>query len=214
MPDERFFVRCLQMSELCFMGIRDAVIQALHDPGLPTCREKASALRQATAFADLLLSILRLLHTLTREDFLRFRELTGNSSAVQSFNYQSMELVLYGPSETKARLLAGSAHYASLLAATDPAGATCLAGYLREVEQRAPDAGAAEFLAWARKLDRRLLGWRTFHLRIAAAYVPPGKMGTGGTEGVPYLRHVLQKRLFPDSVADESAAPGAGEPAR
>jgi tryptophan 2,3-dioxygenase len=161
------------------------------------------------------------LATMTPSDYTRFREVLGPSSGFQSDQFRAVETLLGvrgggvpGPLTTE---------YAAQPSLWDDANAALArAGFDVPAEaltrnwpdKYEPNDGVRD--AWtavyrdptthwdlyqlAEKLvdiDDALATWRHKHV-LTVSRVIGGKMGTGGTAGVPYLESTLVKRAFPE----------------
>jgi tryptophan 2,3-dioxygenase len=197
--DEVLFLRTIAEDELCFKAIYMAVRQA----GEAIERELFDAaelfLSQATAFASMLHESFRVLQSMPPEHFIDFREVTGQASAVQSYNYQRLDIALFGISPEKIGVFQRVPHLKSLLQCTSRefASLTSLLGAL-------PDQNGVHgpVMECARLLDRHLLSWRGLHLSFALRYLPPEALGTGGTAGPSYLQKFFRQSLFADTEPD------------
>ncbi|HWF06677.1 MAG TPA: hypothetical protein VHA06_23500, partial [Candidatus Angelobacter sp.] len=154
---------------------------------------------QATAFASMLHESFRVLQSMPPEHFLDFREVTGQASAVQSFNYQRLDIALFGLSPEKVSIFQRVPHLSSLLQYSSREFAS-----LRSLLNALPQRGNMEerVLELARLLDRHLLSWRGLHLSFALRYLPPEALGTGGTAGPSYLQKFFRQSLFDDTEPD------------
>lgn len=155
---------------------------------------------EANAFVNVLYGAFRVLRTMPPEHFAGFRESTGNASAIQSRNYQVMDIYLRGVDPEKRDLYIGMPHLADLARFEHPRFVSLRRALATVAESRV--AGADQVLQEARLLDERLLTWRGLHLAFAKSYLPDGGAGTGGTVGAPYLARLLRAGLFPGSVMD------------
>ena len=197
--DEVLFLRTIAEDELCFKAMYLAIRQA----GEALERELPEAavcfLTQATAFASMLHESFRVLQSMPPEHFLDFREVTGQASAVQSFNYQRLDIALFGLNPEKVSIFQRVPHLSSLLQYSSREFAS-LRSLLYALPQR---AGLEErVLELARLLDRHLLSWRGLHLSFALRYLPPEALGTGGTAGPSYLQKFFRQSLFDDTEPD------------
>lgn len=197
--DEVIFLRTIHIAEFCFYGIRVAAQEAreLLRLGLP--HAAAAPLEQATAFGALLYQAFKVLRTMPPQHFLDFRDATGDASAIQSLNYQLMEIHLRGVNSGKAEHLRRIPHLRQLAKFAHP-GFIHLQSLLREADPEAP--GWGEVLAAARSLDQKWLTWRGLHLSFAIVYLPQAVKGTGDTAGAPYLRKFLRAGLFDTTEID------------
>ncbi|MEQ1504455.1 MAG: tryptophan 2,3-dioxygenase family protein [Myxococcota bacterium] len=201
--DEVLFLRAIHVAEFCFLGIRVSANRASDALGSDRFPEAAGALGQAVAFATVLYQLFLCVRTMPPEHFLDFRKATGRASAVQSLNFQLMEIALRGPNPQKREVFDQVDHLRDLRA--HHAACAPLSMSLHRVDGSHP--GHAEVRDAARLLDRRLLNWRGLHLAFALTYLPPASAGTGATEGAPYLERFHRAGLFVDTrVEPEDAA--------
>jgi tryptophan 2,3-dioxygenase len=197
--DEVLFLRTIAEDELCFKAIYMAVRQA----GEALERELFGAaelfLHQATTFASILHESFRVLQSMPPEHFIDFREVTGQASAVQSYNYQRLDIALFGISPEKISVFQRVPHLKSLLQYRSREFAS-LRSLLGSMAQK---HGLHErVMACARLLDKHLLSWRGLHLSFALRYLPPEALGTGGTAGPSYLQKFFRQSLFTDTEPD------------
>jgi tryptophan 2,3-dioxygenase len=197
--DEVLFLRTIAEDELCFKAIYVAVRQA----GEAIERELFDAaelfLREATIFASMLHESFRVLQSMPPEHFIDFREVTGQASAVQSYNYQRLDIALFGISPEKISVFQRVPHLKSLLQYTSREFAS-LRSLLALLAQKSGLQSAV--MDCARLLDKHLLSWRGLHLSFALRYLPPEALGTGGTAGPSYLQKFFRQSLFADSEPD------------
>jgi tryptophan 2,3-dioxygenase len=197
--DERLFLRVLQASELCFLGLRQTVAAAIErikarDPVLAT-----SDIERAMRFSSLLAGLLKVLRTMPVEHFAGFRLNTGKASAIQSINFQLLDILLHGANTDKTADLLRVAHLKGVLRFCDSRFVSLRDG-LRTL---AGTGGAWDALADAAgRFDRQLLTWRGLHLSFAKTYIPNHGPGTGGTTGAAYLRKHLLRGLFDNQEPD------------
>jgi tryptophan 2,3-dioxygenase len=193
--DEFMFIRVLQASELCFYAIRVAVTAAVDAVKTQAYARAAEDVEASLTFAWILYRLLFVLRTMPVRHFERFRYNTGAASAIQSVNYQLLDVVLYGLASKKIEYLRRLGHLEPLVRMADARFVS-----LRDTVRRADGAtpASAQFLDVCRQLDRSLLMWRGLHLSFAKTYVPHQGHGTGGTTGASYLRGLLFRGLFND----------------
>jgi tryptophan 2,3-dioxygenase len=196
--DEVLFLRTIAEDELCF----NAVYLATRQAGEAIERSLVDAavffLDQATAFVTLLHESFRVLQSMPPEHFVDFREVTGQASAVQSFNYQRLDAAVFGVSPEKITIFQRVPHLSSLIQFASKEFAS-----LRSLLQSLPNNGMWErVIQSARHLDSHLLSWRGLHLSFALRYLPPEALGTGGTAGPSYLQKFFRQSLFMDTEPD------------
>jgi tryptophan 2,3-dioxygenase len=197
--DEVLFLRTIAEDELCFKAMYLAVRQAGEALERELTEAAACFLTQATAFASMLHESFRVLQSMPPEHFLDFREVTGQASAVQSFNYQRLDIALFGLNPEKVSVFQRVPHLSSLLQYSSREFAS-LRSLLNALPQR--DGLEERVLELARLLDRHLLSWRGLHLSFALRYLPLEAPGTGGTTGPSYLQKFFRQSLFDDTEPD------------
>ena len=196
--DEVLFLRTIAEDELCFKAIYLAVRQAGEAIERNLFEAALLFLEQATAFASMLHESFRVLQSMPPEHFIDFREVTGQASAVQSFNYQRLDAVLFGVSPEKISVFQRVPHLNSLLQFASKEFAS-LRSLLQTLSQ---DNASQNVVQRAKLLDRHLLSWRGLHLSFALRYLPAEAMGTGGTAGPSYLQKFFRQSLFMDTEPD------------
>lgn len=193
--DEYLFIRVLQASEVTFVTLVDQVqtaIGGIRARDADTARAAVLAASQCITQGGRLFSILA---TMSADSFRRFRQFTEGASAIQSEHYKRFELLCGVP---PAQRLA-SAAFSNVPPVQDEARGdpeTLTRAYLDA--RRQGWFGPAEWKSIDAALDQleeTHQRWKTTHFRIA------GKMlgdagGSGYTAGVPYLRDLLDNRLF------------------
>jgi tryptophan 2,3-dioxygenase len=193
--DEYLFLRVLQASEVTFVTLTDhlrAAIRGIRTSDAERARAAVIAASQCLAQGGRLFSILA---TMSADSFRRFREFTEGASAIQSEHYKRFELLCGVP---PARRLASPA-FSNVLPVRDEARSdpeTLTRAYLDARSQGR--FGAAEWEAIDAalgELERAHQRWKTTHFRIAGKMLGDAP-GSGYTAGVPYLREVLDNRLF------------------
>ena len=159
------------------------------------------------------------LSTLTPVDYLKFRHVLGTSSGFQSEQFRELEYRLGLKDAAYLRhYAAGTAARQRLQAAFDQPSlrdsaiaALEAAGF--DVGDRSVPALARAWLQVYRDADRwfelyelaeklvdiddALASWRHKHV-LTVERIIGNKQGTGGSEGAPYLRSTLDKRVFPE----------------
>jgi tryptophan 2,3-dioxygenase len=197
--DEVLFVRELQASELCFLGIRLSVSAAIE--AITSCEPQVAVeqLQTATRFAQLLRELLRILRTMPVDHFATFRLLTGKASALQSIGFHLMDTLLHGLNTEKLEHFRRIAHLKPVLCFCDREFVSLKQAVL-DTEESQPQW--REVWAACRQLDKDLLTWRGLHLGFAKRYIPHGAPGTGGTSGARYLREHLFRGVFDDHEPD------------
>jgi tryptophan 2,3-dioxygenase len=197
--DEVLFLRSIHISEFCFYAIRLSLVEAIENRSHPDTQR--DALEDAVGFSAILHLVFKILRTMPVEHFRDFRDATGNASAVQSHNYQRMEIYLRGLSPQKKEIFLKDPFLRELASFGHPEFVH-LGGVLRNAPER--EGAPPEVMDAARRLDRKLLAWRGLHLAFAKGYLEPHMVGTGATSGAPYLERFLKQGLFEDTPFDAS----------
>lgn len=192
--DEVLFLRTIAEDELCFKAIYLAVRQASAAIERELFDVAELFLRQAAAFACMLHESFRVLQSMPPKHFIDFREVTGQASAVQSYNYQRLDIALFSINPEKISVFQRVPHLKSLLQYNSREFAS-----LRSLLSLLPQEPVLEC---ARLLDKHLLSWRGLHLSFALRYLPPEALGTGGTAGPSYLQRFFRQSLFADTEPD------------
>lgn len=197
--DEVLFLRTIAEDELCFKAIYLAIRQAGEAIERDLLVAAGCLLDHAVGFASMLHESFRVLQSMPPEHFLDFRDVTGQASAVQSFNYQRLDIALFGLNPEKISVFQRVPHLRSLLQYCSREFAS-----LRSLIDSLPQSNepANRVIELARLLDRHLLSWRGLHLSFALRYLPPDAMGTGGTAGPSYLQKFFRQSLFDDTEPD------------
>jgi tryptophan 2,3-dioxygenase len=200
--DEVLFIRVLQGSELCFLGIRATVMSAIESLKFGAMPEALQRLGEAIEFAQILKQLLRLLRTMPVAHFAGFREITGSASALQSIGFHLMDVMLNGVNTDKIMQLKRVPHLRPVIRFCDKRFVS-----LKQIlmQDHGTSSDWEEIVSACRILDKELLTWRGLHVSFARLYIPHGAMGTGGTEGAAYLREHLFRGLFNDQEPDWQA---------
>lgn len=197
--DEVLFLRTIAEDELCFKAIYLAVRQGSEAIERGLLQAAECFLVQAIEFAAMLHESFRVLQSMPQQHFLDFREVTGQASAVQSFNYQRLDIALFGLNPEKISVFQRVPHLRGLLQFSSRDFAS-LRALLNSLSQE--HGSENRVVQQARLLDRHLLSWRGLHLSFALRYLPPEALGTGGTAGPSYLQKFFRQSLFADTEPD------------
>lgn len=200
--DEVMFVRVLQASELCFLGIRLTVSMGIQAIIFDSPRLATKKLQTAARFAGLLRDLLRVLRTMPVAHFATFRALTGKASALQSIGFHLMDTLLHGLNTEKLDHFRQIEHFKPVLSFCDK-GFVSLKQAMLSTEEGRPKW--QEVWTTCRQLDKDLLTWRGLHVGFAKRYIPHGAPGTGGTSGAHYLTQHLFRGVFDDHEPDWEA---------
>jgi tryptophan 2,3-dioxygenase len=217
--DEMLFIVIHQTKELWMK-------EMLHELRLAirfVCEDKFAEAYKAMARISRIQAVMTLswdvLSTLTPVDYMKFRHVLGTSSGFQSAQFREIEYRLglkdaaylqhYPDGSTERSRLQAALDEPSLREAAT--AALERAGF--DVGDRSVPALAAAWVQVYRDADRwfelyevaeklvdiddALSSWRHKHV-LTVERIIGNKRGTGGSEGAPYLRSTLDKRIFPE----------------
>jgi tryptophan 2,3-dioxygenase len=219
--DELLFITVHQAYELWFKQILheiDATIQLMNENRAAAA---ASALRRVIEIEKLLIQQIHILETMTPISFLGFRDELNPASGFQSMQFREIEFSSGVKDERILREFAGDdfAHkrlqarknapslgdtFFALLGRRGfdaPGGedakdrrVQAIVEILTHFETRNEEFQLAEALL---EHDEWFSLWRSHHIKMVERMVGT-KRGTGGSEGVGYLRTTLEKKFFPE----------------
>jgi tryptophan 2,3-dioxygenase len=224
--DEPLFIIIHQVYELWFKLVLHEVDSAVAELDADRVGEGTRLLRRVVEIQRLLVHQVRILETMRPQDFLGFRYHLNPASGFQSVQFREVEMALglkdaallghlrCEPEERERlqrRLVApslGDALDALLrrrgfagppLTPGEPAAPAdwrlqALVEIYNEPDRHADLNALAEVLV---EMDECLALWRAHHVQMVERMIG-AKRGTGGSEGVTYLRSTLPKRAFPD----------------
>jgi tryptophan 2,3-dioxygenase len=191
--DEYFFLRAIHISESCFWGILTATLAAVESLKRRRTLTAARCLCVALPFAELLTPLFQAIKTMSPQRFLRFRDATGNASAIQSRTYQLMQIALTGANPETIKIIASIDELKDLRLYDQPSF-TSLASLAHQVG----DARRAERASLGESIDglsKALLKWRKLHRGIVRTYLADIPEGTGGTSGPSYLKRTVDMTI-------------------
>jgi tryptophan 2,3-dioxygenase len=197
--DEFMFIRVLQVSELCFFALRVTIAAAIEAMKSGQWARATGDVESADVFAQLLCRVLRMLGTMPVAHFAQFRYSTGAASAIQSVNFQLLDVLLHGVNRHKVEHLHRFDHLRAVVQIGHERFMS-LREAVRTVDTTTADGVC--LLEACQHLDRSLLTWRGLHLSFARAYIPDHGPGTGGTSGAAYLRERLFHGVFENNEPD------------
>ncbi len=225
--DELLFIIIHQVYELWFKQLLhelDAIMQRMDDDEALGAQR---LLRRCIEVQRVLIAQVKVLETMTPNDFLTFRDLLMPASGFQSTQFRAIEFVCglrnethlanhaEGSSEREelARRLqgptVGESFYALLgrrgfalpTAGSDDGGRVARERRVRELTrlyQQTDDHYDLYLLAEALvEFDEMFSLWRLHHIAMVERMIG-SKPGTGGSEGVAYLRKTLDRKFFPE----------------
>lgn len=226
--DELLFITVHQAYELWFKQILhelDAAITLLGQDRLPAATR---AVRRIVEIERLLVNQIHILETMTPISFLGFREELNPASGFQSMQFREIEFSSGLKDDRILHEFAGDsfAHDRLKLRSTQPslADAFYLALKRRGFDAPLEDGNEATRKQNYEKRSRAILEilthfedryeefqlseallehdeyfslWRSHHIKMVERMVG-AKRGTGGSEGIGYLRTTLDKKFFPE----------------
>ncbi|HJP95542.1 MAG TPA: tryptophan 2,3-dioxygenase family protein [Pyrinomonadaceae bacterium] len=214
--DELLFITVHQAYELWFKQILhelDAAITFLEEDRLPAATR---ALKRVVEIEKLLLNQIHILETMTPISFLAFRDQLNPASGFQSMQFREIEFssglkdkdILsefesdeFAYERLKTRMASPSladCFYRVLerrgLKVSDGERTQAVLEVLTHFEQRYEEFQLAEALL---EHDEYFSLWRSHHIKMVERMVG-AKRGTGGSEGIGYLKTTLDKKFFPE----------------
>jgi len=212
--DELLFITVHQAYELWFKQILhelDAAIQFLNDDRLPAATR---AIKRIVEIEKLLVQQIHILESMTPISFLAFRDELNPASGFQSMQFREIEFssglkdehILGQFSEDefaldrlRARMNRPSlaeAFYATLERHGFDVSQRpqAILEILTHFENRYEEFQLAEALL---EYDEYFSLWRSHHIKMVERMVG-AKRGTGGSEGIGYLKTTLDKKFFPE----------------
>jgi tryptophan 2,3-dioxygenase len=226
--DETLFIVVHQVYELWFKEILHELDTASRRLDGDDVLEASRLLRRVVEIQRVLIAQVRVLETMRPQDFLGFRYHLNPASGFQSVQFREVEFMLglkdaaviahlsSAPEETerlRRRLEApgvGQAFDGLLVrrgfprdGAPPPASAPSapedwrLQALLRVYEEGDRYGDLLALCEVLIEIDEGLALWRAHHVQMVERTIG-AKRGTGGSDGVGYLRSTLSKRAFPD----------------
>jgi tryptophan 2,3-dioxygenase len=212
--DELLFITVHQAYELWFKQILhelDAAIQFLEQDRIPAATR---AIKRIVDIEKLLVQQIHILESMTPISFLAFRDQLNPASGFQSMQFREIEFssglkdehILrqfaedpFAFERLKTRMdrssLAEAFYNALERRGFDPTQrARAILEILTHFESRYEEFQLAEALM---EHDEYFSLWRSHHIKMVERMVG-AKRGTGGSEGIGYLKTTLDKKFFPE----------------
>jgi tryptophan 2,3-dioxygenase len=207
-PDALFFVGIHQSYEIWFKIIVQALEAARDALGTDDADGASYWLRRVASAEDVLLAQLPALETLSPARFKRIRENLGNSSGFESAQFREIEFlsglkdaayldrVRFDPGDLERlrRRLAEPSLREAFTAFCERRGSTDLVGVALD---ESIDPQVLRLVDHLLDHDSRFARWRSAHAVVVERIIGR-KHGTGGSDGVDYLRGTTDKRFFPE----------------
>ena len=193
--DELMFIRILQASEITFIAIASCMEDASDRLQTREIDEASESLEVALALLDEARLLFPLLGTMKVEVFRRFRQSTVGASAIQSEAFKYIESRCATPSDSRLQSIAyGFVPDVREEALSDRP--TIDAGYRSLVLADGATADVARIRQSLRQLNSSWHLWKQTHYRMAKHFLGDS-VGTGYTEGPPYLGPQVDSLLMP-----------------
>lgn len=213
-PDELLFIVVHQSYELWFKVMIDELRRAAGHLHERAPWRAVAPLRRLVEVGRLLLEHLRVLETMSPEEFLRFRDPLDPASGFQSFQFRAIEFLSGGGDERALGFPFFDDHQRAWLSgvAREP---DVWSGFRASLEEF---AGPGDDLERVRALyhdhagpersalhavaellvdhDENLAVWRYRHMLMAGREIGR-RPGTGGSAGMAYLETTITRRLYP-----------------
>lgn len=201
--DEYTFIRTIQISELCFLSLKHLVNNIINNIKVNKVAAAEKLVEEASMYIDILYNIFKVLKTMPIKpvnNFMHFRDYTGNASAIQSKNYQEFEILLYGIKSAKREIYDRIPNLNYLKIYEDIKFGHNLLTVIQEYKIEEYPSLNESLL----KFDKKILKWKALHLGFALSYLPPSIIGTGSTEGASYLKKIFKYSIFKKEQIDTS----------
>jgi len=219
--DELFFIIIHQAYELWFKQILHDADGAVAAMDADDARTALRLVRRCGLIQKHLVAQIHLMEAMTPMDFLRFREALKPASGFESVQFREVEFALGVRSQEILKVFADDEQAAQRLSLRwdRPSLRDAFLALVRRQGFPMPDGepGKAErvqsllalYLEPQRywdlyqlaeallELDEQLSLWRLHHINMVERHIGT-KQGTGGSEGVGYLRRTLDARGFPE----------------
>lgn len=205
--DELLFITVHQAYELWFKQILhelDAAIQLVEEDRVPAATR---AVNRVVAIEKLLVDQIHILETMTPISFLAFRDELNPASGFQSMQFREIEFSSGLKDKTILREFESDefAHKRLEARLNGPTLAGCFYRLLERrgltvlevithFEKKYEEFQLAEALL---EHDEYFSLWRSHHIKMVERMVG-AKRGTGGSEGIGYLKTTLDKKFFPE----------------
>ncbi|WP_018653730.1 tryptophan 2,3-dioxygenase [Actinomadura flavalba] len=217
-PAEMTFYLAGQVMELLFKMVYEQALAARVALVEDRADQATWELRRLARALDLLTAVWDVLNAISPMEYNAFRGHLGHDSGIDSYMYRMVEFILGHKSEEMARRHGGvpgvseqvyrslhqSSVYDEAIHLLERRGVAVVPG-----EDALPEAWARVYRAFGPADDLFRLAealtdvasafhrWRAWHLLTVERMIG-GKPGTGGTDGVDWLRHAAEQRFFPE----------------
>ena len=193
--DEFAFLKTIQISEFCYLGIIHSVKEAIDHIEARRYALAEKCLDHACLFVSILHGCFKVLRTMPSKpvnNFALFRDDINKGSAIQSKNYHELDVVLRGMDPRKIHLFD---EHESLTYIKKYMGEYSKYN-LKAVFARLNPADCPGLFKKGKELDKKLISWRGLHLGFVYAYLSRTMHGTGNTTGAAYLEQFFKASIF------------------
>ncbi|MGZ3146346.1 tryptophan 2,3-dioxygenase family protein [Lentzea chajnantorensis] len=191
--DEYLFIRVLQCYETVFTMMAATLEEAAAVAQSGCAFEVAARIESAATTLDQASGLFSLLATMSPANFQAFRMQTDGSSAIQSEAYKLVEIFCALP--RKGRLDSPAFLSVPRVRLRALSGLDSLSAWHRRRQSRWSDAESAVVTNAVHLLEQSHQKWKRTHHSIARSMIGDSN-GTGGTDGIEYLRQCTENRLF------------------
>lgn len=191
--DEYLFIRVLQCYETVFTMMAATLEEAVVVAESGHVAEVATRIEAAATTLDQASGLFSLLATMSPANFRAFRMQTDGSSAIQSEAYKLVEIFCALPG--KGRLDSPAFLSVPVVRLRALSGHDSLSAWHGRRRSGWSDAESERVTNALRLLEHSHQKWKRTHHSIARSMIGSSG-GTGGTDGIEYLRRCTENRLF------------------
>ncbi|CAA7194098.1 tryptophan 2,3-dioxygenase family protein [Chryseobacterium potabilaquae] len=186
--EEFIFIRIVQVGEVCFKLINSKIKKIISDINNDIYNKQY--LKEIIFLTDVLHISARILKTMSPDHFLEFRALTLNASAIQSYIYQEMDILMLGMNPLKIPFYEKIPELKKLCEIYDTTTVN-----LKSLVKNDKILDES-FCSMLGEFNKKMLKWKAIHIGLAMSYIPKKAEGTGTKEGIDYLSKVLKDSIF------------------
>lgn len=210
--DELLFITMHQVSELWFKLLINTLEKTRDHLNQDNLYDAQCSLKRCRMIIKTMVNEMDVISTLSPMAFNQYRSLLGGSSGLQSFQFRELEFILglkrenvlnyYEPDSWEHKRLTDRLQDPTL----NDALKNFLNKYISSAEQNYTDAlikiyksepNIAILLDMILDIDEGFQEWRYRHVKLVERVIG-NKQGTGGTQGLDFLKTALFKSFFPE----------------
>lgn len=191
-PDEYMFIRVLQTFEVLTSRMVESAISAVTWLGFDQPANATENIAECAAMIRRVQRLFSLMATIPPDVFQAFRQFTEGASAIQSRRYKEFELLCGRPEQSRLNSPAFE-NVSDVQAEADKA--VTISQLVAERARNWDATHCAELFNAMRVLEDAHQAWKVTHVSVATRMLGDSP-GSGYTSGVPYLRSVVDNRLF------------------